>query len=101
MQMNRLSTLTTAGAIVLIGGTMMLAKAQQKQRAPFIAGDRPVTVEQVMAKLKSDGWSDIVILPNGKYLQVSGTRNGQASTMAVDSENGRLGPGDYDDDDDD
>jgi hypothetical protein len=99
MQMNRLSTLTTAGAIVLIGGTMMLAKAQQKQRAPFITG--AVTVEQVMAKLKSDGWSDIVILPNGKYLQVSGTRNGQASTMAVDSENGRLGPSDYDDDDDD
>ena len=72
--MNRLSTFTTAGAIVLIGGTMMLAKAQQKQRAPFIAGDRPVTVEQVMAKLKSDGWSDIVILPNGKYLQ--GNRTG-------------------------
>jgi hypothetical protein len=100
MQMNRLSTLATAGAIVVIGGSLMLAKAQQKQRPAFITGDRPVTVEQVMAKLKSDGWSEIVILPNGKYLQISGTRNGQVSTMAVDPQTGRLGPDDYDDDDD-
>jgi hypothetical protein len=98
--MNRLHTLATALGMVAVAGSLMLAKAQQKERPALIAGDRPVSAEQVMAKLKSDGWSDIVILPNGKYLQVSGTRDGQARTLAVDSETGRLGRDDYDDDDD-
>jgi hypothetical protein len=98
--MKRLSTFATAGGILAVAGSLMLAKAQQNQKPALIAGDRPVTVEQVMAKLKSDGWSDIVILPNGKYLQITGTRNGQASSMAVDPQTGRLGTDDHDDDDD-
>jgi Histidine kinase-, DNA gyrase B-, and HSP90-like ATPase len=87
-------------AIIGIAGTLMLAKAQQNERPVLIAGDRPVTVDQVLAKLKSDGWSDIVILPDGRYLQVTGTRNGQTSTTAVDSQTGRLGVEDDDGDDD-
>jgi hypothetical protein len=98
--MNRLSTFATAGGILAVAGSLMLAKAQQKESPAFIAGDRPVTAEQVMAKLKSDGWSDIVISPNGKFLQITGTRNGQASSMAVDPQTGRLGTDDQDDDDD-
>jgi hypothetical protein len=100
MQMNRLSTFATAGAIIAIGGSLMLAKAQQGKPSALIAGDRPVTAEQVVAKLKSDGWSDLVVLPNGRYLQVTGTHNGESRTLFVDLQTGRLGS-DVDDDDDD
>jgi hypothetical protein len=88
---SRLYTLATAAGIVSVAGSLMLAKAQQRERPALIAGDRPVSVEQVTAKLKSDG---CVILPNGRYLQVTGTRDGQARTLAVDAETGRLGPDD-------
>jgi hypothetical protein len=56
--------------------------------------------EQVAEKLKADGWSEIVISPNGRYLKVSGLVNGQAGQLAVDSQTGRL-KADADDDDDD
>jgi hypothetical protein len=51
-------------------------------------------------KLKADGWSEIVISRNGRYLEVSGLVNGQAGKLAVDSQTGRL-KADADDDDDD
>src|SRR5437660_670615 len=56
----------------------------------FIAGDRPVTAKQVWERLQSDGWSNIVISRHGKYIEVTGSRDGQAGKMAVDSETGRL-----------
>ena len=96
--MTRLIVCLTAGAL-LIGGTgLMIAQAQQPGSV-FIAGDRPVTAEQVEAKLKADGWSNITISRDGKYMQVTGLLGGKAGKIAVDSETGRLRAGDDDDDD--
>jgi hypothetical protein len=54
----------------------------------------------VWEKLQSDGWSNIVISRNGRYIEVIGSLNGQAGKMAVDSETGRVRAStDYDDDD--
>jgi hypothetical protein len=53
-----------------------------------------------MEKLKADGWSEIVISRNGRYLKVSGLVNGQAEKVAVDSQTGQF-KADADDDDDD
>jgi len=50
--------------------------------------------------LKSDGWSNIVISSDGKYLQVSGQLNGKANNIAIDSQTARLRAGDDDGDDD-
>jgi len=54
----------------------------------------------VEAKLKSDGWSNIVISSEGKYLQVSGLLNGTASKISIDSQTGHLRASDDDGDDD-
>jgi len=97
--MNKLTGLTLACAVAGIASSLMLAKAQQSKGAVLIAGDRPVTAEQVAAKLKSDGWSEIVMSRNGKYFQVTGVVNGQAGNIAIDSLTGRLRADDDDDDD--
>jgi hypothetical protein len=98
--MNRLSKLMFGCTVIAMAGGLMLAKAQQSKETTFIAGDRPVTAEQVVEKLKADGWSEIVISGNGRYLKVSGLVNGQAGKLAVDSQTGRI-KADADDDDDD
>ena len=98
--MNRLSKWTFGCAVIAMAGGLMLAKAQQSKETTLIAGDRPVTAEQVAEKLKADGWSEIVISGNGRSLKVSGLVNGQAGKLAVDSQTGRI-KADADDDDDD
>jgi len=50
--------------------------------------------------LQTDGWSNVVISRNGRYIEVTGSMNGETSKMAVDSQTGRL-RADNDDDDDD
>ena len=98
--MNRLSKLAFGCAVIAMAGGLMLAKAQQSKETTLIAGDRPVTAEQVVEKLKADGWSEIAISGNGRYLKVSGFVNGQSGKLAVDSQTGRI-KADADDDDDD
>ena len=98
--MKRLAGLAVGCAVIGITGGLMLAKAQQSKGTVLIAGDRPVTAEQILGKLKSDGWSDVVMSRNSKYFQVSGVVNGQSGNIAVDSLTGRLRADDDDDDDD-
>src|SRR5262245_24416245 len=89
------------GAALLAGSVgVMIANAQQAPGAAFIAGGRPVTEDQVLEKLQNDGWSNVAISRNGQYIEVTGSVNGEASKMAVDSQTGRL-RADNDDDDDD
>jgi hypothetical protein len=89
------------GVALLAGSVgLMSANAQQAQAPAFIAGDRPVTAEQVLEKLQTDGWSNVAIFRNGRYIEVTGSMNGETSKMAVDSQTGRL-RADNDDDDDD
>ena len=89
--------------VALLAGSVgpMIANAQQAQAPALIAGDRPVTAEQVLEKLQTDGWSNVVISRNGRYIEATGSMNGETSKMAVDSQTGRLRANNYDDDDDD
>jgi UDP-N-acetyl-D-mannosaminuronic acid transferase (WecB/TagA/CpsF family) len=98
--MNRLVTWTVGGAVLAAAAGLMIANAQQSSAPAFIAGDHPVTVEQVREKLQSDGWSNVVVSPNGRYIEVTGSLNGQATKIAVDSQTGRLLVAEDDDDDD-
>src|SRR5262245_785708 len=69
--------------VALLAGSigLTIANAQQVQAPAFIAGE-------------------VVISRNGRYIEVTGSMNGEASKMAVDSQPGRL-RADNDDDDDD
>jgi hypothetical protein len=96
--MTRLVVCLVGGALLIGGVGLMIAQAQQPGSA-LIAGDRPVTAEQVEAKLKADGWSNIVISRDGRFMQVTGLVNGKADKIAVDSQTGRLRASDDDDDD--
>ena len=98
--MNRLIASVIGVALLAASTGPMIANAQQAQPPALIAGDRPVTAEQVLEKLQTDGWSNVVISRNGKYIEVTGSMNGETSKMAVDSQTGRL-RADNDDDDDD
>jgi hypothetical protein len=99
--MKRLIACVIGVAALLAGSVgLTIANAQQAQAPAFIAGDRPVTAEQVLQKLQTYGWSNVVISRNGRYLEVTGSMNGETSKMAVDSQTGRL-RADNDDDDDD
>ena len=89
------------GVALLAGSVgLTIANAQQAQAPALIAGDRPVTAEQVLEKLQTDGWSNVAISRSGRYIEVTGSRNGEVGKMAVDSQTGRL-RADNDDDDDD
>jgi hypothetical protein len=98
--MNRLIACVIGVALLVGSFGLMIASAQQASGPALIAGDRPVTAEQVLEKLQTDGWSNVAISRNGRYIEVTGSKNGEASKMAVDSQTGRL-RADNDDDDDD
>jgi len=96
--MNRLIIWVLGGALIAAAAGLMIANAQQSSPPVLIAGDHPVTAEQVRKKLQSDGWSNVVVSRNGRYIEATGSVNGQAGKMAVDSQTGRLRADDDDDD---
>lgn len=87
----------------LIGGTLSLAASAAVVAiadAPgpvFIAGDKPVTEEQVRTRLQADGYGDIRITRKGQYFEAAGAKDGRLTKLRIDAETGRLA----DDDDDD
>jgi hypothetical protein len=56
----------------------------------FIASDQPITVAQVQEKLRSGGWLNVQITEQGRYLEIAGSKDGQARKMMVDTLTGRL-----------
>ena len=96
--MTRVLVYLVGGALLISGAGLMIAQAEQTGPV-LIAGDRPVTSEQVEAKLKADGWSNVIISRDGRYMQITGLVNGKPGKIAVDPQTGRLRTSDDDDDD--
>lgn len=97
--MKRLLVWTIGGAL-LVGATGLVIVMAEPSKGPvFIAGDQPVTEDQVRQKLQSDGWTNVQMVREGRYIEAIATKNGQNSKIAVDSQTGRLGGADNDDDD--
>ncbi len=95
----KLWTIGIGGALLAGGIGLALVMAEPSKGPVFIAGDKPVTEDQVRQKLQSEGWSNVQIARDGRYLEAIGSKEGQTSTMEVDSQTGRL-RADNDDDDD-
>ena len=98
--MNRIVACVIGGALFVGVAGFMVAIAEQSSSRVFIPGDSPITEDQVRTKLQSDGWSNISIVNDGKYFVATGSRNGQAGTVSVESQTGRLRGTDADGDDD-
>lgn len=98
--MNRRNLIALVGGAALVAATGVLIATAQPTGAVFIAGDRPVTEAQVREKLQSDGYSNILTIRQGRFIEAMGVKDGQTSKVLVDAQTGRLG-GDGDGDDDD
>ena len=100
--MNQKLMWTIGGGVVLLVfvTALVMTNAEPTRGRVLIAGDKPVTEDQVRQKLQSEGWSNIQIAHDGRYLEAIGSKDGQTSRMEVDSQTGRLRADDDDDDDD-
>ena len=100
--MNRRLMLLIGGGGVFITVTgLAIVMAEPTNGPPFIAGDQPVTEDQIRQKLQADGWSNVQIVRDGRYFEAVASKNGQSTKMMVDSQTGRLRSNTDDDDDDD
>ncbi|WP_050423316.1 hypothetical protein [Bradyrhizobium tropiciagri] len=88
------------GGLLLLGlASVAVVTAEPGKGPAFIAGDQPVTEDQVRQKLQSDGWSNVQIVRDGQYFETIGSKDGQTAKVAVNSQTGRLRAVDDDDDD--
>src|SRR5262249_1882334 len=96
--MNRRLLVWVIGGVLLVGATgRLIATAEQSRGRVFIAGDQPVTEDQIRQKMQSEGWSNVQIARGSRYFVVIGSEEGQTSRITIDWQTGRLG-GDDDDD---
>lgn len=91
-------TIGVGGLLVAASG-LAIVMAEPTKGPVFIAGDQPVTEDQVRQKLQSDGWTNIQIVRDGRYLEAIASKDGRNSKVEVDSQTGRLRAADDDDDD--
>jgi hypothetical protein len=90
--------LAAVGLVLLGLAGVAMVTAEPSKGPVFIAGDQPVTEDQVRQKLQSDGWSNVQIVRDGKYFEAIGSKNGETTKVAVDAQTGRLRAEDDDDD---
>ncbi|MER9874504.1 hypothetical protein [Mesorhizobium sp. M0195] len=89
------------GAGLLFGATgAVVATVVQSGGPAFIADGKPMTEDQVRQKMQSDGYADVQIVRQGKYLDVSGSKDGKNAKLVVDSQTGNVSGGADDGDDD-
>jgi hypothetical protein len=97
-QMNRRIAAALIGSAILLGATGILIATAQPRGAVFIAGDKPVTEDQVREKLQSDGYSNVQIARQGNYFEALGSKDGKTGKLVVDARTGRVADDDDDDD---
>ncbi len=84
--------------MILIAIALAIVILKPYKGPVLIAGDRAVTEGQVREKLQSDGWTNIRIVRDGRYFQITASKNDRDNRLEVDSQTGRLRPDDGDDD---
>lgn len=96
--MNRRLVWLGAGALLLAAtGGVALAIAEGSRGGVFIAGDRPVTEEQIRQKLQAEGYSNLHIVRQARYFEATGLKDGTTAKIVVDSQTGRFHDADDDD----
>ena len=98
--MNRALMWGIGGGLVIAAIGLVILMAEPGKGPVFIAGDGPVTEDQVRQKLQSEGWSNIQIVRDGRYFEAIASKDEQSGKIVVDSQTGRLRAVADDDDDD-
>jgi hypothetical protein len=97
--MNRsLLLFAVIGAILGGGVGVVIATAEDGEGSVFITSDVPVTEDRIREKLVSEGWTNIHIANEGRYLEALGLKDGKPNNVIVDAVTGRLMTGDSDGD---
>ncbi len=96
--MNRRLAAVLIGIAALVAAAGVLIATKQPRGAVFIAGDQPVTEAQVREKLQSDGYENIQIVRQGRFIEAMGSKDGKTGKVVVDARTGRLADDDDDDD---
>jgi hypothetical protein len=88
------------GALLAVWAAALIMAPERKDPAfDFIAGNKPVTGDQVREKLVSDGWTEVDVVLQGRFFVATASKDGEPRTFSVDSLTGRLRGEDDDDDD--
>jgi hypothetical protein len=88
--MNRALILSLVGALIGGGVGFAIATADDGEGPILIASDQPITAQQVLEKLRSEGWTNLEVEQLGRYFEVTGAKDGQAKKIMVNSLTGRL-----------
>lgn len=88
----------TAGVVIAAVGAIVFTPGRGRV---FIAGNQPVTEEQIRTKLQGDGYSNIRISRDGRWFDVSAVKDGKKADLAINAENGRLADEPFKDADED
>ena len=59
---------------ILGGGIGVLIATADEDGDIFIASDKPITVAQVQEKLRTEGWSNVQIAEQGRYLKAAASK---------------------------
>jgi hypothetical protein len=95
MSYRALMWVIAAGVLVAVVTVIDLAK-ERSDGPIFIAGNGPISEDQVRQKMTADGWTNVQVSREGRYFQVMGSKDQETSHLVVDSQTGRL-RGDDDD----
>lgn len=95
MSYRALMWVIAAGVLVAVVTVIDLAK-ERSDGPIFIAGNGPISEDQVRQKMTADGWTNVQVSQEGRYFQVMGSKDQETSHLVVDSQTGRL-RGDDDD----
>jgi hypothetical protein len=99
--MNRVIPWTIGGGVLIAAwGALLIMVPERKDPAfDFIAGNRPVTEDQVRQKLVSDGWTDVRVVLRGRFFLATASKGGEPGAFSIDALTGRLRGEDDDCDD--
>jgi len=76
-----------AGILLVVAAIVVYDRTH---RRVLIPGDRPVTEIEVREKLRADGYTNIEVMRSQSYFEVTASKDGKPTTLAVDAATGRL-----------
>jgi hypothetical protein len=89
--------LWTVGAVLLGAAAAVFLAVRMEDARVVVPGNQPVSIDQVRQRLEADGWTNVQVLPKGRFLRAVGLRDGQQKTIDVEASTGRLRITDDDD----